>query len=213
MMTKRICLLFGSLLLFLNIYGQKVQSAINLKEYYFPYKTCFTPVDYRFINNADATESIKWTLQTTLLNKDTLLNIKVYDTINRLVEETTHKIVEEGVVLQRFIVYKYKGDSCEQQHCSVTDSLVYSFHQQTNAEILWKVCIMDAPPVFMKRSREFIGQDKFTTGMKFNDKYYFTINGEDYLDHQVKSTYSKNKGLTTYSIMNRKGISKVFKLE
>jgi hypothetical protein len=64
-----------------------------------------------------------------------------------------------------------------------------------------------------RKTRDFKGYVDPLKAMKFEDKYYYTFEDKEVLDHQVKAYYRKDKGLIRYSVIDKQGISKLYLLD
>ena len=194
-------------------FGQIVPFTGNLEEYYFPYKKMFKAVTYVYKNYNDTTDEYIWKMQTIVSQKDTLLDTKVFDAKDILVEETINKISNSDVVMTNYSMHKITEDSIINFQGDIHDSLVFSFHHQLNESIRWQVQLQE--PVFkttllMTKNRVFDGYEPHSQTIKFTDKYFMTVADKEYLSHINYTYYAKVKGIVKYSIIVSDGITKLY---
>ncbi|MHC1708748.1 MAG: hypothetical protein AB9842_14665 [Bacteroidales bacterium] len=215
-MKMSFCVVFILLVSMEFGFGQLQPYSENMKDFYFPYKQMFNLKTRTYVNISDTTEFFNWELKTNAMGRDTFLSIRVYGPDQIIVEESHYKIRKSDVLLNSYVLYQTINDTLHSQETHILDSMVFDYNQRSEDHIQWMVQYQE--PVFdlfikLLKIRTFEGYEPNSGTIKFKDKYFIRVNEDDILSHINNTYYARNLGIVKYSVVDSKGISKLFVLK
>ena len=195
--------------------GQKKQTSIDIKDYYFPYSEFTKQKTYCYVNINDTTEKSYWVIQTKIEGKDTMFCTSILDTKKQKSEDMTEKVFEYGTQIERYNLFKQEDKQLTAE-CKIIESSVFNWKMNQGQTITWKVEFPEfnsKQTIEMTKNRTFVKIDTVNNLVVFKDKMFMALKGTDQkFEYQVETYYKRNFGLIRYKIIRTNAKTKDFRL-
>lgn len=206
-------------------YGQDSLKEYNLQDFYHPFPENGSTIIKVFRNANQADNKVKWVFKGEQAKRSVggkkqkikLLTISVYDSKDRIVEESVNLITQELVILERFRFWVYDSLQVQPYDCEIIDSVSFDLVQKYGDKSSWRINFTEVKtgnPVSFRKITEFKGWVEPKQAMKFEDKIYYDVAEiRDRRDQVSELYFQKGQGLTEYHTIDRNAFSRLFILE
>ena len=215
-------LLFSCLFLFISscFTASLAQTERTLKAYYFPYQNFFEPVVYKYVNTENPNDIFYCFMQTTVIDKDTLIESNVFDQAFYEISTGVEEVTDQGTELKNYTIY-ITGIITPTRPIHKD---IFRWQQNKQDKIKWSARYSSPfGEESIRKMREYVGlSDNYTFEKKeypsisFIDTYRHSIKADNSIkttDFHQEARYCKGIGLVDYTRKMADDVELHYKLE